>query len=240
MQTEFRDQNLSNLVKDIFSEFDKISGKEISGLSATITGFDDNSNVIEDLGIREKIDRALKSKNMQPINTVANTIFPINLWNPVLGREILFKRYKNILPQLKKCPNNRLGIYFNRMIDFNDAGFNQLERIIEFYETGNHRRSACQVAIWDPLRDMHNTKMRGFPCLQHLVFSCVHDRLIVIAFYAPQYLFERAYGNFLGLCNLGKFMSHELQIPLHEVKCYIGVEQLSINKSSIKEILNTI
>ena len=82
--------------------------------------------------------------------------------------------------------------------------------------------------------------MRGFPCMQHLVFSCVQDKLIVIAFYATQYIFERAYGNFLGLCNLGKFLSHELQVPLHEVKCYIGVEQLSISKYRLKEILNTI
>lgn len=240
MKTEFINNNLSDLMIDLFKEYDRISGNEISGLSITIKGFDNNNNVKEDETIRKKLDLALKNKGMQPISTVANTIFPVNLWNPELDRSELYKRYSRILPQLKKCPQNRKGIYFNRMINYDDNGFNQLNKIIEFYKSGNHRRSAFQASIWDPKRDMVNQRMRGFPCMQHLVFSCVQNRIVVIAFYATQYIFERAYGNFLGLCNLGKFMSHELQLPLHEVKCFIGSEQLSINKTQLNEILSTI
>ena len=29
-------------------------------------------------------------------------------------------------------------------------------------------------------------------------------------FYATQYVVERAYGNYLGLCRLGEFMAHEM------------------------------
>ena len=240
MRTEFINNNLSNLVINIFREYGRISGSEIPGLSVTINGFDSNNNVNENKRIRKKLDLALKEKGMQPISTVANTIFPINLWNSELDRSVLYERYKRILPQLKKCPQNRNGIYFNRLINYDDNGFNQLNKIIEFYKSGNHRRSAFQASIWDPMRDMMNQRMRGFPCMQHLVFPCVQNRITVIAFYATQYIFERAYGNFLGLCNLGKFMSHELQLPLHEVKCFIGSEQLSINKTQLTEILSTI
>jgi len=240
VKKEFVGQNLSGLVIDIFNEFDKISGSEIPGLSVTINGFDTQNNVIETPEIRQSIDSALKNKKMQPIGTVANTIFPITLWNPNLDRATLFKRYEKVLPQLKKCPQNRYGIYFNRLVNYDDKGFNQLNRIIEFYQSGNRRRSAFQASIWDPKRDMVNTRMRGFPCLQHVVFSCVKKELVVTAFYATQYIFERAYGNFLGLCNLGKFMSHQMQIPIKEVRCFVGVEQLSINKSDLKYFLNSL
>ncbi len=239
MRTEFTNSNLSELVIDICTEFQNISGNEIQGLSITINDFDENNNVNETYEIRESFDRALKANGMLPISTVANTIFPINLWNPKLDRSVLFKRYLSIFPQIKKCPQNFHGVYFERMINYKD-GFNQLDKIIDFYKTDNHRRSAFQVSIWDPLRDMVNTRMRGFPCMQHLVFSCVQNQLIVFGFYATQYIFERAYGNFLGICNLGKFLSHELQIPLYQVKCYVGVEQLSITKSNLKVILDSI
>jgi thymidylate synthase len=240
VHTEFRNTNLSDLVVDIFCEFQNISGKEIPGLSITIEGFDNDHNVYEDYETRKVIDKALKVKGMLPISTVANTIFPINLWNPDRDRSELFKRYLNVLPKIRKCPQNVYGVYFERMINYDDNGFNQLDKIVEFYQSENHRRSAFQVSIWDPIRDMVNTRMRGFPCMQHLVFSCVQNRLIVIAFYATQYIFERAYGNFLGICNLGKFLSHELGIPLYQVKCYVGVEQLSISKSSLKEIIDSL
>lgn len=239
MRTEFTNTNLSELVIEICSQFQNISGKEIQGLSITIEGFDENNDVNENSEIRECFDRALGDNGMLPISTVANTIFPTNLWNPNFDRSVLFKRYLDILPKIKNCRQNVHGVYFERMINYK-PGLNQLDRIIEFYQTDNHRRSAFQVSIWDPLRDLVNTRMRGFPCMQHLVFSCVQNRLIVFAFYATQYIFERAYGNFLGICNLGKFLSHELQIPLYQVKCYVGVEQLSISKSSFKKILDSI
>lgn len=224
---------------ELFNIYLRISGSEITGLSISIKGFDKHGNVNQNYKLQAKIDSALESNNMQSINTVANTIFPINLWNPEYSRNTLYERYNNVLKHIKRCPLNRYGIYFERMINFKN-GVNQLEKTIAFYKSGNLRRSAYQIAIWDPLRDLTNTRMRGFPCMQHLVFLCVRNRLVVIGFFATQYLFERAYGNFLGLCNLGKFMSHELGIPLCEVKCYVGVELLNIPKTNLSKILRRI
>ena len=34
-----------------------------------------------------------------------------------------------------------------------------------------------------------------------------------------QYMFERAYGNYLGLCNLGRFMAHEMGLKLDSMTC---------------------
>ena len=239
VETQFISDNISILVLDIFKEFVNNSGKEISGLSITINGFDTDGNVNEDASIRNKMDYALEQNNKQSITTVANTIFPVNLWNPDYDRQTLYKRYRNIFKNIKKCPLNKDGIYFERIINFSD-GLNQLDEIIKFYESGRRRRSAFQIAVWDPKRDLKNLPYSIFPCLQHLVFSCVKDQIIVIAFYATQYIFARAYGNFLGICNLGKFFSHELGIPLKEVKFYIGVELLDIPKTDLREVVDSI
>lgn len=239
METQFISNNLSILVLDIFKEFVNNSGNEISGLSITITGFDADGNVNEDASIRNEIDSALEQKNKQSIATVANTIFPVNLWNPSYDREILYKRYNKILKHIKKCPLNKDGIYFERLINFSD-GLNQIDEIIKFYESGTRRRSAFQIAVWDPKRDLKNLPYSIFPCLQHIVVSCVKYQIIVIAFYATQYIFERAYGNFLGICNFGKFLSHELGIPLKEIKFYIGVELLDITKTDLREVVDNI
>ena len=45
----------------------------------------------------------------------------------------------------------------------------------------------------------------------------------VNAFYATQYAFERAYGNYLGLCWLGRFVAHEMGLTLASVSCFTGV-----------------
>ena len=45
------------------------------------------------------------------------------------------------------------------------------------------------------------------------------DSLAVTGFYAKQHMFERAYGNYLGLCHLGRFMAHEMGLTLSQVVC---------------------
>ncbi len=41
----------------------------------------------------------------------------------------------------------------------------------------------------------------------------------VVALYANQLLIEKAYGNYLGLYRLGKFMAGEMEITLKRVIC---------------------
>lgn len=68
---------------------------------------------------------------------------------------------------------------------------------------------------------------QGFPCLQHISFYISENRgLILNSYYAIQYLYRRAYGNWLGLINLGKFVANEVQLNFERFNCYIGVEKL--------------
>src|ERR1700729_973240 len=99
------------------------------------------------------------------------------------------------------------------------------------------RRSMLQVGVFQPAVDHTNAAQRGFPCLQQVSFAPTSGGLAICAFYAVQYLMERGYGNYLGLCRLGRFVAHELKLPLAKVTCIAGIAELDANKSSTIELL---
>lgn len=208
----------------------------ISPLCVTVRGLDEGRPV-EEPAIRQALDQALAAQNEFPCHTVANTIFPSSRWKPELGRGRLFERYTKMLPTIKKADRrrNQNGTYFERMIAFGpdpeqpgSGKVNQLDHIIATYkERGNHRRSALQASIFDPSKDHTHQRQRGFPCLQQVSFIPLEDsKLAVTGFYATQYLFEKAYGNYLGLHGLGLFMAHELDLELAQLNCIASVVKL--------------
>ena len=146
-------------------------------------------------------------------STVANTIFP-SIWNDNVERKKLYDRYERSLPRLRKDRRNNNGLYFQRLISYGEDGkpgtsVNQLEHIIQTWHKGNHRRTALQAGLFNPYKDHTDQRQRGFPCLRQVAFAPARDgRLGVTGFYATQYVVERAYGNYLGLCRLGRFMAH--------------------------------
>lgn len=213
---------------------------EILPLVVSITGFDEKGAPIEDERIRKSLDRMLLARGNQSVETVASTIFPQHMWNPSASREQLFERYRKILPRLKEHQKNRYGIYFERMIDGGpDQNKNQLDFVIGAYQSRDDvRRSMLQVAIFNPTKDLSLAAQRGFPCLQHVTFAPSGDNLTVNAFYATQYLFERAYGNYLGLCRLGQFAAHEMGLRLDRVTCYTGIAKYDGSKTDLREILS--
>ena len=200
---------------------------EIAPLMVIINGLD-NAEPPEIPAIRDALDLALKANGKgTSCHESANTIFPNSLWNPDTDRHDLYRRYLKIYPHIRKYPRNRNGVYFQRFIafDYDDKvhkvqnNVNQLDHIIETWNGGNHRRSALQAAVFDPLRDHTNQPQRGFPCLQQVAFTPIGSSLSVTGFYATQYIFERAYGNYLGLCRLGRFMAHEMGLRLSQIIC---------------------
>lgn len=130
------------------------------------------------------------------------------------------------------------GLYFERLIDFGPNKVNQLRHVIETYKGGNHRRSALQAAIFDPNEDHTNQRQRGFPCLHQVAFTPIESGgLCVTGFYAMQLIFERAYGNYLGLCRLGNFVAHELGMHLERMVCIAAVGKYAqVAKSDLREL----
>ena len=212
---------------------------EMAPLTVAITGSGMNGVLSEHGGIRGELDKVLAAQGKQSVETVANTIFPDSMWNRARERQVLFDRYMAIYPRLrKKWRANSQGTYFQRMISNGPEGMpNQLEFALNAYHSGM-RRSVLQVGVFDPSKDHSSAPRRGFPCLQHLSFvPDVAGNLSVNAFYASQYMVERAYGNYLGICRLGRFVSSELGMPLTRVTCHVGLAMLGVAKVVVTDVL---
>ena len=212
----------------------------IAPLTVTITGLD--AGVQEHAGIRNALDDLLTTKDMKSVRTTASTIFPASMWRRDAPRDRIYERYLAAYSRIKHaCRANQYGTYFHRMIaylpDGVDEPVNQLEHIIATYAGNNHRRSALQAVIFDPTRDHTNQRQRGFPCLHQVAFSPVDDgNLAVTGFYGTQHIVRRAYGNYVGLCQLGEFIARELHLQLSRVTCVAAVAELGIEKAAVKDL----
>ena len=212
---------------------------EIVPLVLNVTGFE-HGRPVEDLRVREELDRKLLAFGKQTCRTVANTIFPDSLWNPSRARSRLFERYLRIYPRIRS--HNRFGTYFERLITGGpSSNRNQLDFAIETYTARSGvRRSVLQLSVFDGARDHTTAALRGFPCLQHVTFAPYSSGLAVNGFYANQYMIERAYGNYLGLCDLGRFVAHELGLPLSRMTCFTGIAIRDINVGDLRRLISSI
>lgn len=185
------------------------------------------------------VDALLVAHQCKTVHTVANTIFPENLWLRSVDFPDLVRRYRDLKPRLRKA--NPRGTYFERLISFTDDDEgNQLQHVLKCWDDGVRRRSALQAVIFDPRRDHKATRQLGFPCLQQVSFAPNEDGgLTVNAYYTTQWVFDRALGNYLGLCALGRFMGQQVGLPLTRMTCMAAQAQLGggIVKTELKEHL---
>lgn len=208
------------------------AGTEVSPLVLSVTGFDGNGVVPEDPAVRQAVDHLLKRKGRLKVEDVAFTIFPRRLWEMSRGdRTRLFTLYRATFPRwqaMHKKANGR-GLYFERMVMYGrgPCDGNQLEWILSQYGSrAGVRRSMLQATTFDPGRDHVASAQLGFPCLQQVSFEPTTAGLVLNAFYATQQIFDKAYGNYLGLAQLGAFMAREMEMPLARLNVMVGVAKL--------------
>jgi hypothetical protein len=98
------------------------------------------------------------------------------------------------------------------------------------------------LGCFDPPKDHSRAPVRGFPCLQQA--SVTHDgrgRIAVNAYYPTQYIFDRAYGNYLGLCHLGAFLAHETGLEFTRLNCFVGRPELgNVTKTQIRSLVESV
>lgn len=226
------EENLSRAWARVFLEVLDHPGTAVAPLVLSVTGFTPEGEPEEDSALRSALDACLATVERVDIETVAWTIFPQPLWRLAgYDRHRLFELYSEAYPRYKAL-NPRLnsrGLYFGRLVEFGSGprGGNQLEWIISAYrERSGVRKSMLQAAIFDPARDHVREAQLGFPCLQHVSFIPGDGLLTLNAFYATQQLFDKAYGNWLGLCRLGHFMAREMGLTFARLNCFVGIEKL--------------
>lgn len=213
------------------------AGTEVAPLMLSLSGFDQNG-AAEDQAVRQALDRLLKRKGRLVVDDVAFTIFPQRLWEMSHGdRTRLFTLYRATFPRwqaMNRKANGR-GLYFERMVMYGrgPCDGNQLEWILsQFNSRTGVRRSMLQATTFDPGRDHVASAQLGFPCLQQVSFEPTAAGLVTNAFYATQQIFDKAYGNYLGLAQLGAFMAHEMGMPLTRLNVMVGIAKLErITKS---------
>lgn len=149
---------------------------------------------------------------------VASTIFPDGMYRLVKSRQDLYYKYnKRLYPKAKY---GRWGTYFNRMISYYQNGdtINQLENIISKI---NARKTDCKAAytIYIQYPGSETTLKMGAPCLNYLAVQIECQKLGILAVYRNHDFLEKAYGNYVGLCNLIKFISLETKFEIGSLTC---------------------
>jgi hypothetical protein len=216
------------------------SGGEISPLTLSIVGFDNAGVAQENPAIRTALDALLVAEGKREVENVAFTIFPERYW-ALAGkdRKAFFQLYKDAFARIQDFnpQNNRRGSYFQRLVDLagDGKGPDQLEWILTQYaKRPGGRRSMWQATTYDPARDQSTTAQLEFPCLQQVSFTFTgQNGLVLNAFYATQQIVHKGYGNYLGLCQLGAFMAHEMGRKFARLNVFVGVAKMDkIRKSN--------
>ena len=166
------------------------------------------------------VDQFLRDHKSFPISTVANTIFPEQLYVPG-KRDLLYKRYERQFPRIKKAVPD-WGRYFHRMISWKKSRDgkteNQLETmIINLKKFGpeapdeKNRYHMYELSLFHPIRDAN--KFRGRQCLSFIEIKPELDgdtvRLHMTALYRSHFYMAKTLGNLIGLGRLLSFIARE-------------------------------
>ena len=226
------DCNLSRAWARLLLRVRNRAGTEVSPLILSVTGFDENRMPREDSAVRQALDQLLELKGRPRVDKVAFAIFPQRIWELSQGdRHHFFALCCGTFARwqaLDRRANGR-GMYFERLIKYGrgPCDGNQLEWILSQYTSRRGvRRSMLQAATFDPDRDHVASAQLGFPCLQQVSFAPTTAGLVTNAFYATQQIFDKAYGNYLGLAQLGAFIAHQLNMPLARLNVMVGIAKL--------------
>lgn len=188
------------------------------------------------------VNRFLTAHGAQALHTVANTIFPNDIYQRY-GRQGVFENYPDhVYPRLQKCSKNSWGTYFHRMVrrtGSDGKAINPLGNLVARLQTeigggGHPKRARYELNLVDPFLDLvtadptlpGDTKAMGGPCLSHLSFKLRSGSVALTAFYRSHYYVERALGNLLGLSNLQQFVAKECGLPPGPLTCISSMAKI--------------
>lgn len=228
------------------------------------------SDYSEEQPIREALDDFIAAHRaegrtkgeMYPVSTVANTIFPVALYRwESPGAESRQRLYELHAREMRMQRRMRVkDSYFDRLVSWpsSDEPLNQLEALVfkltREIKTRNPKSSIYEVGIEHPEFDVvtsggdvrvqspeHDNSLMGFPCLSHLSFTLVGGELHLTATYRNQYFVARAYGNYVGLARLVKFVAGESGCNPGEILCVAthADAQLNLGKTKVGAMLET-
>ncbi len=214
---------------------------------------------VEERGLRHS------DGNLLTVGTVANTIFPAALYHPHLGDAAAARLYENyeLSMRMHRRRKRDKETYFNRLVaypmapvatDANaqlnpDGTWNQLDYYVErlrrqretlhlssSYELGVSHPIDAELRVQAPFKDK---RMTSFPCLSHISLTLVDDYVHMNATYRNQTFITRAYGNYIGLAGLLRFIATETGAQPGEVQVVAthADADLSLGKGVVRELV---
>lgn len=188
------------------------------------------------------------------VETVANTIFPQALYHPHLGEDSAPRLYENyeLSMQMHRRRKWDKDTYFNRLMAYPvaDGVWNQIDYYVKrlrkqretlhlssSYEMGISHPIDAELRVQAPFKDK---RMYSFPCLSHISLTLVDDRIHMTATYRNQTFITRAYGNYLGLARLLRFIATETggQAGEIEVVATHADAELGLGQQAVERLMD--
>ncbi|MGI5473340.1 hypothetical protein [Streptomyces sp. CA-132043] len=212
----------------------------------------------DDLAFRAELDRLLEGKELQAVQTVANTLFPAALAAQCTSHTELTTRYGSLYPRMKQFPKNHKGTYFGRLVAYPGAKGSTvdqlamvIDRLKQQCDTKSPMTAAYEIDVahpsdgdaGPPLEALvhaagRDTFFRGFPCLSHCSFQLDRSGTVhAAAYYRSHYMFERAYGNYLGLGRLLDHIASQAGLARGTLTVMAGYAQLDGPISKLRPLL---
>jgi thymidylate synthase len=198
--------------------------------------------------IHNLLENFAKRNNLISQKHVAHTIFPQRFFTNGITRDKLYEKYLRFFKRPRKEPRHGWGTYFVRMISYStpDGDVDQLGGIINnIKDRSKNYGASYTIVIPCPHQDLN--KIMGGPCLNYITIqtentSGIKDTKIInmLAVYRNHDFTKRAYGNYLGLCHLLKYIAHETNSQIGTLTCVSSHAFIQEYKRPLLEIANTI
>ena len=185
----------------------------------------------EDRAMIMTVDAFLRERCAYPIATVANTIFPQDLYRRY-GPDHFRAEYLRGFDSLRK---RGWGRYFERLTRWRTEDGRTLDQLngliaaLSGQLERNTRRfkSIYEVTLVDPSRDKFRERNRQ--CLSFLSFKLHPDRgLTLTAIYRNHHYVARALGNFIGLGNLMAYVAKQVGTTVGPLTCISTHAELDV------------
>lgn len=188
------------------------------------------------------VEAFCRSEGLLPPKHVAYTIFPDGLArrHAAPGLFTAYNRTRGFFDHVKTS----WGTYFRRMTQYEGerGPVNQLGRIIDAINS----RTACHRAAYTMLIQQpggENVRPRGGPCLNYLALQIEPDEartISLLAVYRNHDVVERAYGNFLGLGWLLRFLCDETNSAVGQLTCLSAHAYIDRRIGALRALLKTL
>ncbi len=179
--------------------------------------------------VLDVIDAALVKRNLNPLSTVAGTIFPANHYLRS-GADGVYEDFPNDFALADKFSWGTYAMRMVRMKGKEGKTINPLKTLVNkikdrpsnyrlFYEMNVSDLNDLDIPLYRTALD--HKRLLQQPCLSHLSFKIYPgDKLTLAAMYRSHYYTERALGNLLGLGQLQYFIASETGLGIGPLVCH--------------------